>query len=88
MFQCLRLNQLLAITLECDQSHVKVTPLLFSAKRQYSFLQVFLRCEDVELVGAILQDLCQSLKIADLAPTIHFPSAMNELDAALKQASS
>lgn len=49
---------------------------------------MMVRCDDIEIVGAILQDLCQEFEVHELQPLIYFPYAMKELQHNLKKVNS
>lgn len=43
------------------------------------------RCDDIGIVGGILQDLCQEFGVQELQPLIYFPYVMQELQYNLKK---
>lgn len=46
---------------------------------------MMVRCDDIEIVGGILQDLYQEFGVQDLQPLIYFPFIMQELEHNLKK---
>eukprot|EP00210_Caulerpa_lentillifera_P005693 g5445.t1 len=47
--------------------------------------KVTIRCDNIEIVGGILQDLCQQFGVQDLQPLICFPTIMQELHSNLNE---